>query len=226
VAPVFPWIDGCVRFPILYSFRRCPYAIRARMAIVAAGATCILREVSLADKPAEMLQVSPKATVPVMVLPNGGVEAALILEESLDIMAFVLGRNDPKGWLKGVDDANIAWVARNDSEFKYHLDRYKYPDRYACDSSGSRASGLAILLDLNDRLRETGFLVVNQCSLVDAAIFPFVRQFAAVDAAWFAAQEIPNVQAWLAGLCAGSIFNAAMVTFPKWRPNDQDILFP
>jgi glutathione S-transferase len=196
------------------------------MAIVASQTTCQLREVSLAAKPAELLQISPKGTVPVMVVLTDGGEVDLVLEESLDIMAFVLARHDPKGWLDGVGDANMVLVNRNDLVFKYHLDRYKYPNRYQDDPLTSRALGLEILADLDDRLGEAGFLSGEDCTLIDAAIFPFVRQFAAVDAVWFARQALPHLHTWMAGLSASSIFNAAMVTFPKWQPNDEAMVFP
>ncbi len=114
--------------PILYSFRRCPYAMRARMAIAASGQTCALREVVLRNKPPEMIAVSPKGTVPVLVLPD-----ERVIEESLEIMHWALGRNDPQGWLAPLNDdrdALDAMIAENDGPFKDALDRYKYPTRY------------------------------------------------------------------------------------------------
>ena len=130
--------------PILYSFRRCPYAMRARMALLVSGVPFELREVLLRDKPAAMVAASPKATVPVLVLEDGAV-----IDESLDIMRWALRRHDPEDWLAG-DDA--ALIARFDDRFKHHLDRYKYPDRHRADPSEHRAAGLALLGELERRL--------------------------------------------------------------------------
>ncbi|MFT4026588.1 MAG: glutathione S-transferase N-terminal domain-containing protein, partial [Novosphingobium sp.] len=130
--------------PVLYSFRRCPYAMRARLALLASGTSCEIREVKLAAKPAEMLAASPKATVPVLVLPDGQV-----IDESLNIMRWALGRNDPLGWMERTDEASIA---ANDGAFKHHLDRYKYPERHGSDPAEHRAAGLAILAELEARL--------------------------------------------------------------------------
>ena len=114
--------------PILYSFRRCPYAMRARLAIAVSGQTCALREVVLRNKPPEMIQASPKGTVPVMLLPNGHV-----LEESLEIMHWALNKSDPEGWLAPLNEASDhinTLISENDGSFKENLDRYKYPTRY------------------------------------------------------------------------------------------------
>lgn len=195
--------------PILYSFRRCPYAMRARMALAVSETRCEIREVKLRDKPADMLAASPKGTVPVLVLPDGRV-----IDESLDIMRWALGRNDPEGWLEG-DDA--ALIAANDGPFKHHLDRYKYPDRHASDPGEHRALGLDMLAQLEARLAGGGYLCGGQRSLTDAAIMPFVRQFAAVDRAWFDARPLPAVQRWLAGQTASPLFAAVMVVRSTWR---------
>jgi glutathione S-transferase len=207
--------------PILYSFRRCPYAIRARLAILVSGMTCELREVSLANKPEAMLNASPKATIPVMVLANG-----MVLEESLDIMAHALGSNDPEGWLLWVDDAAMELVRLNDEVFKDHLDRYKYPDRYVGDHLEYRAAGLAILRTYEARLSKTDRLVGPRDSLIDMAVLPFVRQFAAVDEVWFAGQNIPHVRKWLAHFLASPAFERAMVNLPVWKSGDSPTLFP
>jgi glutathione S-transferase len=192
--------------PLLYSFRRCPYAMRARMALLVSGQPVLVEEVSLAAKPAALLQASPKGTVPVLVMPDGR-----ILDESLDIMAWALGHSDPEDWLGAAD---AALVARNDGAFKHHLDRYKYPERHGSDSAAHRAQGLAILADLEARLAATGHLCRSRRGLADIAIMPFVRQFAATDRAWFAAQPLPRLQAWLAGLEASALFAAAIVRLP------------
>ena len=207
--------------PILYSFRRCPYAIRARLAILVSGLVCELREVSLANKPEAMLLASPKTTIPVMVLPDGRV-----LEESLDIMSYVLRCNDPKNWLGPVNDTRMAWVRTNDDVFKVHLDHYKYPGKYSGDAHAHRDAGLSILARLDHVLAQQKFLAGPTCSLIDIAILPFVRQFAAVDEAWFGTQPIPFVQAWLVQFLASDMFAAAMVSLPIWKPGDGATLFP
>ncbi len=195
--------------PILYSFRRCPYAIRARLALAVSGTAVEHREVKLRDKPAAMLAASPKGTVPVLVLPDGRV-----IDESLDIMRWALARNDPEGWLAG-DDA--ALIAANDGAFKGHLDRYKYPERYAADGVDHRAAGLAMLGALEQRLGEQAYLGGDRFGLADAAILPFVRQFAAVDREWFAAQDLARVQGWLAAFVGSPLFEGVMAVREPWR---------
>jgi glutathione S-transferase len=189
--------------PILYSFRRCPYAIRARMALAVSGTECEVREVKLRDKPAALIAASPKATVPVLVLPDGRV-----IDESLDIVRWALARNDPEDWLAG-DDSGL--IAANDGPFKHHLDRYKYPERHGSDPEEHRAAGLDLLSALEARLTEHAWLCGDRRSLTDAAIMPFVRQFAAVDRAWFDVQPLAGVQRWLAGQLASALFVAVMV---------------
>ena len=169
--------------PILYSFRRCPYAIRARLALAVSGTRGELREVKLSAKPQAMLDASPKGTVPVLVLPGG-----TMLDESLDIMRWALANRDPEGWLTR-DDA--ALIAMNDGPFKHDLDRFKYPERYGADPRAHSESGLAFLRELDGRLAAAGQLCGPVRGLTDAAIMPFVRQFAAVDREWFSALPLP-----------------------------------
>jgi len=205
--------------PILYSFRRCPYAMRARMAIAVAGISCELREIKLRAKPLDMLAASPKGTVPVLVLPDGSV-----IDQSLDIMRWALALADPEGWLAGDADALIAV---NDGSFKQHLDRYKYPDRYGGDVEAHRAAGLSILRDLDARLAEKGGqLCGSGRSLADIALFPFVRQFAEVDRGWFDAQHLSALQLWLAGHIASPLFDAVMISPALWQPGDAPLFFP
>lgn len=206
--------------PILYSFRRCPYAIRARLALLSSGLVCRLREVSLANKPAEMIAASPKATIPVMVLPDGQV-----WEESLDIMNYALAQNDPENWLTEVTVGDYELVATNDQTFKVHLDGYKYPGPNPAERAMHRQAGLDILRSYEDRLAQNDFLTGPTCKITDIAILPFIRQFAAVDEAWFADQNIPNVQHWLADFLASTMFQAAMATFPVWKTGEVEPLF-
>ena len=194
--------------PILYSFRRCPYAMRARLALAISGVPYELREVHLARKPAAMLAASPKGTVPVLVLSDG-----TVIDESLAIMHWALARNDPEGWLER-DDADL--VAINDGQFKDDLDRYKYPERYGSDALAHRERGLEFLIEIDHRLIGAGQLCGSKPGLTDAAIMLFVRQFAAVDSAWFATQPIPHLKAWLAGHLGSALFQAIMVRVPPW----------
>ncbi|MDF2639246.1 MAG: glutathione S-transferase [Novosphingobium lindaniclasticum] len=203
--------------PILYSFRRCPYAMRARLALLVSGTTCELREVKLSGKPAEMLEASPKGTVPVLVLADG-----TVIDQSLDIMRWALKRNDPAGWLAS-DDA--ALTAANDGPFKHDLDRYKYPHRHGSDATAHRESGLTFLRMLEARLAENAHLCGPCTGLADAAIMPFVRQFAAVEPTWFEMQSLPRLQAWLHAYLNSDLFTAAMLRLPPWQPGDQPARF-
>ena len=205
--------------PVLYSFRRCPYAMRARMALWVAGIMVELREVKLAAKPPALLAASPKGTVPVLVLADGRV-----IDESLDIMRWALGQNDPEGWLAGADPAVIA---ANDGPFKHHLDRAKYPGRYEEEHTATdhRAAALALLAPLEARLAEAPYLCGDRRSLTDIALLPFIRQFAAIDPAWFAAQANPRLQAWLDELLASDLFAAVMPKFAPWKEGDAPALF-
>ncbi len=204
--------------PILYSFRRCPYAIRARLALLASGMICIIREVKLSAKPIELLAVSPKATVPVLVTCDGNV-----IEHSLDIMRWALARHDPAGWLYDQDNPLIGTF---DDKFKHHLDRTKYPDRHGSDVDVHRLACLDMLRSLEDRLTTTPYLCGEKMSVTDAAILPFVRQFTSIDRPWFDAQPVLHVRDWLDRFVATELFDAAMVRLTPWRTGDLDILFP
>ncbi len=200
--------------PILYSFRRCPYAMRARLAIAYAGVAVELREVELRNKPQAMLLVSPKATVPVLQLKNGRV-----LDESLDIMLWALQQNDPEHWLKaaGLDPAK-ALIRGNDEPFKYYLDRYKYADRYPAYSElYYRQQGELFLADLESLLTQRTYLSGDQFSLADAAILPFIRQFCAVEPAWFKDSPYPALRQWLNDFLASSLFEQVMTKYPYWQ---------
>ena len=204
--------------PILYSFRRCPYAMRARLALQVAAQVVEHREIALKSKPAEMLRASPKGTVPVLMLADG-----TVLEESLDIMRWALGRGDPQGWL-GSDtaDREDAWalIARNDGEFKFHLDQYKYPHRYGlADGVAHRELARGFLDLLQARLAQHDFLAGARFGLADAANAPFVRQFAHTDAAWFAAQSWSHLAQWLQDFEASAAFAQVMEKHPVW-PGD------
>jgi glutathione S-transferase len=205
--------------PILYSFRRCPYAMRARMAIAASGVRVELREVVLRDKPPEMIAVSPKGTVPVLVVGDDHV-----VDESLDIMRWALAQNDPADWLAHADPGMIAF---NDGPFKQALDRYKYPHRYGlADGVEHRDAARDHLSGLNKKLATQPYLGGSAPAFTDIALFPFIRQFAATDPLWFDALPLPALQAWLNGLLASDLFGQIMTRYPKWTAGEDTILFP
>ena len=206
--------------PVLYSFRRCPYAMRARMALLVSGTPVRLREVVLRDKPGEMIAASPKATVPVLVLPDGQV-----IDESLVIMHWALKRNDPENWLQD-NSAETVLIAEADGPFKDHLDRYKYPTRYEnVDPLAHRAGGLVFLEKLNALLRDSGQLAGAKPTFADHAIFPFVRQFANNDRAWFDQLPLPALQQWLSDHLASPLFATAMQKYPQWQSGDVEPVF-
>lgn len=204
----------CTPLPLLYSYRRCPYAMRARMALLVAGMAFEAHDIVLRDKPAALLARSPKGTVPVLVLPDG-----TVLEQSLDIMQWAFQQRDPAGWwARAQSPQNLALLAVCDGAFKHQLDRYKYPERF--DGVGHRAQPRdaaveALLVPLDARLQRHGQLGGATPCATDLALFPFVRQFAAVEPGWFASLPLPALQAWLAGWLAHPLFEAAMVKLPS-----------
>ena len=211
--------------PVLYSFRRCPYAMRARLALAVSGHVCELREVVLRNKPQGLLQASPKGTVPVLVLPSGQV-----LEQSLDIMLWALAQHDPEGWLtpsNGTVAAMLALIAECDGPFKQALDRCKYPSR-SPDSDPALALAQAVdwLQKLEARLAHHACLHGNREALADMAIAPFVRQFAGIDDVWWSAQPWPRLQAWLAHWQASPLFEQVMSKLPAWVDGTQGVPFP
>ncbi|UTA47061.1 glutathione S-transferase [Simiduia sp. 21SJ11W-1] len=210
--------------PVLYSFRRCPYAMRARLALLVAGCQVELREVVLRDKPAELRAVSPKATVPVLVLPAGEV-----IDESRDIMAWAFTQG-PGSSYGAVNPALVnAWLDDNDQQFKYWLDRYKYADRYPEGSQREyRTQGEAFLVRLEQQLAATqgDYLLGVAPSWLDIGIMPFVRQFAHVDKAWFNQSPYPLVIAWLERWLASETFLACMKKYPQWAQGHARVYFP
>lgn len=210
--------------PVLYSFRRCPYAMRARMAVKAANIEVELREVVLADKPAELLACSPKATVPVMVLPDGKV-----LEESLDIMHWALSIADPHHWLptnESLITQTEQLISANDGEFKPHLDRYKYAERFPEQPMEyHRAQGEDFLQALESLLQKHAYLVADAPTLADIAIFPFVRQFAHVDRDWFYQTAYTRLQYWLDTMLASRLFEAIMKKYKAWESGAAVVVF-
>lgn len=197
--------------PILYSFRRCPFAIRARLALAISRTTFELREVELAAKPAQLLEESSKGTVPILVAPDGQV-----IDESLNIMRWALENNDPEGWLDRLDHELIA---DNDGPFKHDLDRYKYSGRNIADSLAHREGGLKFLLKLDARMSGNHWLAGASRGMTDAAIVPFVRQFASVDRDWFEAQSLSHLRPWLDRYCKSDLFQSIMLRVAPWSPS-------
>lgn len=209
--------------PVLYSFRRCPYAMRARLALHSSGIAVELREVSLRDKPASMLEASPKGSVPVLVLPDGQV-----IDESWDIMQWALRQHDPEGWLGRNDryvDAAIPLVRENDTTFKHRLDCYKYPDRYPeYPQIHYRCKAEEFLIQLESRLGGSHGLLDDALSIADVAVFPFVRQFAKVDQAWFTQAPYPKLRHWLKNFIESESFVSVMLKCALWHPGDPPVI--
>ena len=207
--------------PVLYSFRRCPYAMRARLALAASGQECELREVVLRNKPPSLLQASPQGTVPVLVLPPTPDGApGQVLEHSLDIMLWTLARHDPEAWLaptEGTLADMLTLISQCDGPFKHALDRCKYPNRYPdADPTLARAQAMAWLQVLEERLTRQPFLFGTHTALADMAIAPFVRQFAGIDAGWWEGQPWPRLQAWLAQWQSSPLLESVMHKLPAW----------
>lgn len=211
--------------PVLYSFRRCPYAMRARLALAISGQVCELREVVLRNKPQGLLDASPKATVPVLVLTGGRV-----LDQSLDIMLWALAQHDPESWLTpshGTLADMLVLIAECDGAFKHALDRCKYPSRYPeVDAAAERAVAMAWLQTLEERLAQHPHLFGTHATLADMAIAPFVRQFAGIDLVWWSAQPWPHLQAWLAQWQASDLLASVMHKLPAWVDGTDGVVFP
>lgn len=201
--------------------------MRARMAIAQAGVVCRLREVVLRDKPQEMLDASPKGTVPVIVDVTGNV-----IDESLDVMAWALAQRDSENWLNPEQGSRAdmdALVVECDGPFKRALDRYKYPNRYEDEGivrEEQRSLGLTFLETLNARLTRRKHLFGDRVSYADIAIFPFIRQFANTDRAWFDALDLPHLQAWLAAHLDSDLFKQVMPKYKQWQTGDAEPVFP
>lgn len=210
--------------PILYSFRRCPYAMRARLALAVTQTHVELREVVLREKPTEMLVASPKGTVPVLVLEDG-----TVFEESRDIMQWALENEDREGWLdfteKQLSQMNML-VDESDGPFKAALDAYKYARRDdTIDTTKERAIGADFMKKLDAMLGGQAYLFGDRFSFADGAILPFVRQFAHVDKDWFWSQDWPNTIRWLEVFLASERFKGIMSKYPQWKTGDEGVAF-
>ena len=204
--------------PTLYSFRRCPFAIRARMALAYSGIRVELREVKLSNMPDSMVKLSPKATVPVLALSDGAV-----IDESIDVMHWSLSQSDPEQW-NDIDEASQQLLGRIDREFKPLLDYYKYADRHpALNQLEHRIRSEVYLDELNQLLNLQPFLSGNQCRLADVAIFPFIRQFAGVEPSWFEHCEYSAVRNWLNLILESDLFQRVMKKNHFWKPGDKAV---
>jgi len=203
---------------ILWSFRRCPYAMRGRMGLKVSGVDYEHREIILRDKPQEMLDASPKGTVPVFIKDDGD-----ILDESLDVLNWALGQNDPLGWMNCDRIAASALIKTNDTDFKHHLDRYKYASRYKDDAKrgdidmSHRLEAEKHIQELEDRLSSSQYLLSDKQTIADVAIFPFLRQFANVEPDWWAEAPYPQTRKWLTRHIESDLFKSIMTKFPLWK---------
>ena len=207
----------------LYSFRRCPYAMRARLGILFAELQVELREITLKNKPPQMLAISPKGTVPVLQIVDG-----TVIEESREIMIWALEQNDQQGLLNAevLHQAN-ALIDKNDNEFKYWLDRYKYADRHIDMSQTEyRQQGEVFLQLLEELLTKNSYLLGGSITIADIGIMPFVRQFAHVNRDVFYDLPYPNLQRWLQGWLSHPLFLQAMTKFQPWQEKDDVVVFP
>ncbi|MCE2570439.1 glutathione S-transferase [Motilimonas eburnea] len=208
--------------PILYSFRRCPYAMRARLAIAASHQVVQLREIVLKHKPQEMLAISPKGTIPVLQLSTGEV-----IDESLDIMLWALHRSDPLTLVKNELSTDMALIKQNDHDFKPWLDKYKYADRHPELSQRDYQDKACEFIDaLESNLSKHQYLTGDQLSLADLAIAPFIRQFTMVDSKWFDNAPYPLLRRWLNDILNSALFKSAMKKYPTWLESGQTFNFP
>jgi len=208
--------------PILYSFRRCPYAMRARMAIHISGQRCELREVLLRDKPPSMLEYSAKGTVPVLILQDGKV-----IDESLDVIDWALNLNDPDDWQRSKDKEKTKELIKiNDGEFKYHLDRYKYSKRYDNeDPEFHRKKCLKFIESINNELNNSEYIFDDNISYADIVLLPFIRQFRIADIEWFDSLPYDNLKKWLSSFLGSSLLNSIMKKYDLWKEGDKSIVF-
>ena len=208
--------------PILYSFRRCPYAMRARMAIHISGQKCQLREVLLRDKPPSMLEYSAKGTVPVLILQDGKV-----IDESLDVIDWALNLNDPDDWQRSKDKEKTKELIKiNDGEFKYHLDRYKYSKRYDNeDPEFYKKKCLKFIESINNELNNSKYIFDDNISYADIVVLPFIRQFRIADIEWFDSLPYDNLKKWLSRFLDSSLLNSSMKKYDLWKEGDKSIVF-
>jgi len=207
-----------IKYPILYTFRRCPYAIRTRMVIKSSQITVEIREIELKNKPREFLELSPKGTVPVLLTDSGQV-----LEESLDIINWALDSNDPNNLLSECNLSKSQFkelLKKLDDDFKINLDKYKYPNRYqGVDRNFNRDANLNFLANLDNLLKKSKYINCNHLTLIDYLIFPFIRQFRNVDENWFDCLNFYYLKKWLNNLMESEDFKSIMKKYTVWNSN-------
>lgn len=207
--------------PTLYSFRRCPYAMRARLAIAVSEQNVLLKEIVLKHKPEELLAISPNKTIPVLACDDQ------VIDESLEIMVWALSKNDPEQWLQAPLMEMLSLIDLNDFEFKGWLDKYKYADRHPeYEQTYYREEAEEFLMQLETRLQQNRYLFSAHISLADMAIFPFIRQFSMVEPAWFEQSNYPMVKQWLSELINSDLFISCMKKYPTWLESGEAFLFP
>jgi len=212
--------------PILYSLQHCPYAMRARLGILLAEQSVLIRAVVTKNKPAEMLAVSPKGTVPVLMIDHaeyGEVQhlKATIIDESIDIMLWALKLNDPQDLLQAEDpgllDAMLELIRKNDKQFEPDLEVYKLAKRFHKESEvEDRQRCEGFVAELEKKLESSDYLMGDQASLADYALLPFVRQFARVDRKWYLQSPYPRLRDWLNRHLQMPLFTKAMAKYPLW----------
>ena len=208
-----------MNYPILYSFRRCPYAIRARMAMAYSKISYEHREILLKNRPKDLYRISKKGTVPVLKLVDG-----TVIDESVDIMKWCIKQNDLDGWFEDNYTLQNRFIKNNDTEFKYWLDRYKYHIRYIENSYEKYQKEVeAFLIKYNLILQENYFLMGKKLSLVDVALMPFIRQAAHVDIGWFA-QNFPALSEWLEKLKVSPLFLSIMKKYDIWDDSGEGVI--
>ena len=209
-----------MNIPILYTFRRCPFAIRARSALYFSKTKFEIREVLLSKKPPQMIEASQKGTVPILVLKD------LVFDESFDIVVWSLNNNDELNLLNPYKENKkntIRLISKIDNEFKYHLDRYKYSSRYENDHDflgklKHRNIALSFLNEIEEVLKENTYLYQNKISILDLCIFPLIRQFKIADIEWFRNnQRLKNINSWLEGILNEDFFKIIMRKYKPWE---------
>lgn len=212
------------QYPILYSLQHCPYAMRARMGILLAKQPVMLRAIVLKNKPDEMLKLSSKGTVPVLVI-----DQSRVIDESLDIMLWALSQSDPDNLLHKENIATLpeilSLINRFDNEFKKCLEKYKCAKRYHETSiTADRQQCEIFIVELEQRLTQSKFFMGETLSLADYAVLPFIRQFARVERQWYLQSPYPNLQRWLKTHLQSRIFSKTMTKFPLWLDSGESFL--
>ncbi|WP_438467113.1 glutathione S-transferase [Marinomonas sp. PE14-40] len=210
-------------FPILYSFRRCPYAIRARYALSLLNIKVEIREVVLRNKPEALLRLGGRSSVPQMICEQG-----VRYPESMDIIRWAMARKQNANIYSKPQEREIAaWLFQTDHRFKFWLDKYKYADRHPDFSQEYyRSQGERFLRRLESKLSKQAFLLGDEMSMADVLVFPFIRQFRGVDNTWFDQSQYTSVKLWLNQIIEDKTFEKVMIKLPPWQEVDEPRYFP